>query len=253
MSHYTLFSAARQKLALVASIVPLTLIPFTTASAASIVSTDNPAPPYENLSTLHVKSSALKPFETVLRQNAADARHAPGNISFTIFQSLSNPSTLYVLEQWSSEAAYKVHMRQPALLAMHKAAQDDLDGPISHMRIAPVSAGGDSQPKEITHADQTSNVLVFLKVKSAAQRQFRTDIANVTPTFRAAPGNISFDVFEDTGHSDSMVQLERWTSDATHQANLKRPIIGTIRADYALTLAAPMMSGRVLLKDITNG
>lgn len=243
------FSAARLKLAFVASIVPLTLIPFTAASAAS---TDNP-PPYENLSTLHVKSSALKPFETVLRQNAADARHAPGNMSFTIFQSQSAPSTLYVLEQWSSEAAYDVHMQQPALLAMHKAAQDDLDGPISHMRIAPVSPGDDSQPKDISHADQTSNVLVFLSVKSAADKQFRTDIAKVTPTFRAAPGNISFDVFEDTAHPDSMVQLERWTSDATHQANLKRPIIGTIRADYALTLAAPMMSGRVLLKDITNG
>lgn len=252
MSNYKPFIAARQKLALVASIVPLTLIPFTTASAASTAPTDTP-PPYENLSTLHVKSSALKPFETVLRQNAADARHAPGNISFTIFQSLSTPSTLCVLEQWSTEAAYKVHMQQPALLAMHRAAQDDLDGPISHMRIAPVSPGDDSQPKEITHADQTSNVLVFLSVKSAAEKQFRTDIANVTPTFRAAPGNISFDVFEDTGHADSMVQLERWTSDATHQANLKRPIIGTIRADYALTLAAPMMNGRVLLKDITNG
>ncbi|SDR52083.1 Quinol monooxygenase YgiN [Paraburkholderia fungorum] len=252
MSNYKPFIAARQKLALVASIVPLTLIPFTTASAASAAPADTP-PPYENLSTLHVKSSALKPFETVLRQNAADARHAPGNISFTIFQSLSTPSTLYVLEQWSTEAAYKVHMQQPALLAMHKAAQDDLDGPISHMRIAPVSPGDDSQPKEITHADQTSNVLVFLSVKSAAEKQFRTDIANVTPTFRAAPGNISFDVFEDTGHADSMVQLERWTSDATHQANLKRPIIGTIRADYALTLATPMMNGRVLLKDITNG
>jgi quinol monooxygenase YgiN len=250
--HNKPFSAAILKLALVARIVPLTLLPLSAASAASAASIDNP-PPYENLSTLHVKSSALKPFETVLRQNAADARHAPGNISFTIFQSLSARSTLYVLEQWSSEAAYNVHMQQPALLAMHKAAQDDLDGPISHMRITPVSPGDGSQPKTMTQADQTSNVLVFLSVKAAAEKQFHTDIANVTPIFRAAPGNISFDVFEDANHRDSMVQLERWTSDATHQANLKRPIIGTIRADYERTLAAPMMSGRVLLKDITSG
>lgn len=251
MSRLKPFSAARHQLALAASLVPLALFSFS-ATAATATAPDNP-PSYENLSTLHVKPAALNDFETVLRRNAADARHAPGNVSFTIFQSLSAPSTLYVLEQWTSEAAYNVHMQQPALLAMHQAAQNDLDGPISHLRMAPVSPGGDAQPKEMTHADQTSNVLVFLSVKHGEEQQFRTDIAQVTPTFRAAPGNISFDVFAGTAHPGSMVQLERWTSDASHQANLKRPIIGTIRADYAVTLAAPMLSGRVLLKDITNG
>ncbi|MDE1179879.1 antibiotic biosynthesis monooxygenase [Paraburkholderia sp.] len=222
------------------------------ATVATAADTSQPVAPFENLATLHVKHAELASFEQALRRNATDARHAPGNISFTIFQSRSAPDTLYVLEQWKDAAAYNVHMAQPALLAMHEAAKADLDGPISHMRIVSATPGDGFQPKQVDGAAQTSNVLVFLSVKPDASAQFHSDIAAVTPTFRAAPGNISFDIYQNADDPNQMVQLERWTTDATHDANLKRPVISTIRADYALTLAKPMMNGRVLLKDITS-
>lgn len=209
------------------------------------------SPPYANLSTLHVKPAQLTSFETALRSNAKAARRAPGNLSFTVFQSLADPDTLYVLEQWKDQQAYQVHMAQPALLAMHAAAKADLDGTIGHMRIVPATPDTGLQPKHVAHASRTSNVLVFLSVKPAESARFHSDVAQVTPTFRAAPGNLAFDIYQNADDPNQMVQLERWTSDATHDANLKRPVIQTIRSGYAVTLAKPMLDGRVLLKDIT--
>jgi quinol monooxygenase YgiN len=50
-----------------------------------------------------------------------------------------------------------------------------------------------------------------------------------------------------------MVQLERWTNQDLHQANLKRPVIQTIRTGYAATLAKPMADARVSSRDISEG
>jgi quinol monooxygenase YgiN len=208
--------------------------------------------PYANLSTLHVKPVELAPFETALSRNAVHARLEPGNLSFTVFQSIDSPDTLYVLEQWKDQAAYRAHLTQPALLQMHDVAKTALIGPISHMRIVPATADAGLQPAHVEHASETSNVLVFLSVKPAESARFHSEVAAVTPIFRAAPGNLAFDVYQDADHPDQMVQLERWTGDATHQANLKRPVIATIRSGYAVTLAKPMLDGRVLVKDITD-
>lgn len=221
------------------------------ALAATAASAPGDAP-YANLSTLHVKPAELASFETALRRNAADARGEPGNVSFTVFQSIASPGTLYVLEQWKDQAAYQAHLAQPALLQMHVAAKTDLDGSISHMRIVPATADAGLQPKHVEQASQTSNVLVFLSVKPTKSREFHSDVSSATPIFRAAPGNIAFDVYQNADDPNQMVQLERWTTEATHQANLKRPVIDTIRSGYAVTLAKPMLDGRVLVKDITG-
>jgi quinol monooxygenase YgiN len=222
-------------------------------AASAVAATGTPdSIPYANLSTLHVKPAQLQPFLQALRHNAVDARREAGNLSFTVFESTMSATTLYVLEQWRDQAVYEAHMKQPALLAMHKAASEDLDGGISHMRIVPVTSDSGLQPRQIDRADQTSNVLVFLSVKPMEASKFRDDVSKVTPTFRSAPGNLSFDVYQNVDDKNEMVQLERWTTEATHQDNLKRPVIQTIRSGYAITLAKPMLDGRVLLKDVTN-
>ncbi|WP_347558919.1 antibiotic biosynthesis monooxygenase [Robbsia sp. KACC 23696] len=75
--------------------------------------------------------------------------------------------------------------------------------------------------------------------------------ANVAHS-RTEPGNIAFDVFQDAKDPDMMVQLERWTNAQTHDANLKRPVIGEIRGVFSQTLAKPLMSHRALLKDVSG-
>lgn len=109
------------------------------------------------------------------------------------------------------------------------------------------------QPAHIDNPAGTSDLLVFLSVKPEALHQFTANVAQVIPTFRAAPGNLAFDIFQDVDHPEQMVQLERWSSEELHQANFKRPVIQTIRTGYAATLAKPMLDGRVLLRDISQG
>lgn len=91
--------------------------------------------PFESLATLHVKPASLATFTTTLRANVAAARTEPGNLSFSLFQSQSDPDTLYVLEQWQSKAAYDAHLKSPKLLAMHEVAKTALQGSIGHMTI----------------------------------------------------------------------------------------------------------------------
>ncbi|WAH57769.1 LysR family transcriptional regulator [Pseudomonas silvicola] len=99
----------------------------------------------------------------------------------------------------------------------------------------------------------TSNLMVFLSVKPGSLDKVRDTITRVTSNFRGAPGNVAFDVFQDQDHPRQLVQLERWGNEALHQDNLKRPVIQTIRTGYEGTLDKPMRSGRVLIKDITEG
>jgi len=208
---------------------------------------------FESLATLHVKPASLETFEATLRDNVQHARTEPGNLSFSLFQAKDDPTTLYVLEQWKDKSAYQAHLKQPKLLAMHELAKTALQGSIGHMTLRAVGPGSDVQPAHIDNPTTTSDLFVFLTVKPQALHQFRANVSQVIPTFRAAPGNLAFDIFQDKDHPEQMVQLERWGSEALHQDNLKRPVIQTIRTGYAATLAKPMGEGRVLLNDIGAG
>jgi quinol monooxygenase YgiN len=208
-------------------------------------------PAFESLATLHVKPASMATFEAALRANALAAKGAPGNLSFSMFHAKTDPNTVYVLEQWKNKAAYEAHLKQPELLAMHEVAKTALQGSIGHMTLRPVGPGSDVQPAHIDNPASTSDLLVFLTVKPGSLHQFKANVSQVIPTFRKAEGNLAFDVFQDRDHPEQMVQLERWSSEALHQDNLKRPVIDTIRTGYKATLAKPMMDGRVLLDDIT--
>ncbi len=209
--------------------------------------------PVEMLTELHVKPAALKPFLKVMRENVAHARTEPGNLAFDIFQTRDDATTLYVLEQWQDPKFAKAHLTQPTLLAMHKAAKEDLTGTISPMVLHGLSpTTGDRKEKPIGDAAATQNVLVYLSLKPNERQTMIDGFTKTVPTFRAAPGNIAFDVFQDAADPDTMVQLERWTNADSHNANLKRPVIGEIRGVFAQTLAKPLMSHRALLKDVSE-
>ncbi|WP_455922300.1 putative quinol monooxygenase [Pseudomonas putida] len=224
------------------------------ALATGITATAQAAEPsFQSLATLHVVPTQLTSFTAALRDNAAHARTEPGNLSFTLFQSQSDPDTLYVLEQWQDKAAYDAHLKQPKLRAMHELAKTALQGGIGHMTLRDIAPGSDVQPNHLDNPAASSNLLVFLILKPGALNSVRNNIAQVTPAFRGAPGNLAFDVFQDQDHPEQLVQLERWGSEALHQDNLKRPVIQKIRAGYQDTLAKPMLSGRVLVNDITQG
>ncbi|MGY4490413.1 putative quinol monooxygenase [Pseudomonas sp. TE3610] len=224
------------------------------ALATGITATAQAAEPiFESLATLHVVPAQLASFTAALRDNAAHARTEPGNLSFSLLQSQTDPDTLYVLEQWKDKAAYDAHLKQPKLVAMHELAKTALLGSIDHTTLHPIAPGSDPQPAHIDHSPTTSNVLLFLTLKPGALDSVRSTIAQVSPTFRAAPGNQVFDVYQDQEHPEQLVQVERWTDEAQHQENLKRPVIQLIRAGYKDTLAKPMMSGRVPVNDITEG
>ncbi|WP_213879313.1 antibiotic biosynthesis monooxygenase [Pseudomonas sp. dw_358] len=210
-------------------------------------------PTFESLATLHVKPASLSAFEASLQGNAAAAKAQPGNLSFSVFESKADPTTVYVLEQWQNKAAYNEHLKSPKLLAMHALAKTALQGGIEHMTLQGVGPGTDVQPTKIDDQSATSDLFVFLTVKPGSLDQFKANVSQVIPTFRKADGNVAFDIFQDVDHPEQMVQLERWSNEDLHQANLKRPMIDTIRAGYKETLAKPMASGRVLLRDITQG
>ncbi|MCB8876523.1 putative quinol monooxygenase [Acidisoma silvae] len=206
---------------------------------------------FENMATLQVKPQAMTHFLAALRANAVDARSAPGNIGFNIFQKIGSPDTLIVLEQWQDAAAYSVHMKRPALLAMHAAAKTDLSGPIGHEFLQPATAGTGAVWAVPDQAGATATVLVNILVKPGMRDTLIERVTPLLPTFRQAPGNVSFDLYKSVSNPDGLVQIERWTDKATHLANLKRPVITQIRAAYADTLARPLAKSRADLLDVT--
>jgi len=222
------------------------------AAAVPAARADAPDAPIEGLATLHVRPDHMQDFLASLRANAVHAREETGNVGFVIFQPESGGSTLYVLEQWSSESAYQAHLKQPALLAMHKVAATDLASPIEHMFLSPVTPDTGRATVSIASPSVSRNILVLLSAKPEKKSELVNGFDTLLPQFRSAPGNLSFDVYQSREQANTLVLLERWQDVAAHQANLKRPVITKIRAVYAESLAKPLMSGRLLLKDITT-
>ncbi|MCB8878644.1 antibiotic biosynthesis monooxygenase [Acidisoma cellulosilytica] len=206
---------------------------------------------FENLARLQVKPQAMAHFLIALRANAMDARSAPGNIGFNIFQKIGSPNTLFVFEQWQNAAAYAVHIKQPALLAMHAAAKTDLSGAIGHEFLQPGSTGTGAFWAVPDNAQTTANVLVEILVKPGMRDTLLERVTPLLPTFRQAKGNISFDLYKSVNNPNGLVQIERWLDKPAHLANLKRPVITKIRAAYADTLARPLAKSRADLLDVT--
>lgn len=208
---------------------------------------------FENLATLHVATGRLAHFLAALRANAVAARASDGNIGFNIFQNDASPNTLYVLEQWQDAAAYGVHMKQPALLAMHVAAKTDLQGAIERQILQPASAGTGPYWARPDMPQAVDIAFVELQVKPGMRDALLAKLAPLVPVFRAAPGNVSFDIYKTLDDPNGLVQIERWSTKQTHAANLKRPVIKDIRAAFSETLARSLADSRAELRDVTEG
>lgn len=207
---------------------------------------------FENLATLELRPGAKRPFLAALRANATAARASAGNIGFNIFEKIGSPDTLFVLEQWQDAAAYRAHLQQPALLAMHAAAKSALQGPILRQFLRPASAGTGPVWARPDDPGKTADVLVELKVKPGLRDALLERLAPLVPIFRAAPGNVSFDLYKVMDDPDGLVQIERWVDKAAHVANLKRPVIARTRAAFGETLARPLAQSRADLRDVTE-
>ena len=208
--------------------------------------------PFQNLATLHVKPSELDRFLVAMRANAADARAADGNIAFNVYAPVTGEATIYVLEQWRDHTAYEIHLKRPALLAMHQVASSALDGKISSLLLVAAMPGSGVKPKPGLSPAAT---VTILSVFTAKPHQRDSVIKQVTPLLaglRKAPGNISVDLYKSISEPDVFVQVQRWTDAASYDASLKRPAVAKMKMDYSQALAKPMEDATVAVKDITT-
>ncbi|MDE1161215.1 MAG: putative quinol monooxygenase [Acidobacteriaceae bacterium] len=205
-------------------------------------------PPVVMFNTFHLKRGEETSFLTTMRTNARHARKEKGNIIFDVYQPEDGASDLYLVERWSSQRILDKHMQTAPLKAV-----------MEHVKTATTEApnleylkevSSPLLPKAISSPAATRNVVVTLFAKPERQSDLILALQTVTEHSRSAPGNLSFNVFQDVSDANRFVIVERWVSVEAHEKHLTQPYIQPLQAAFEQDLREPAVNGRLLLKDV---
>ncbi|WP_395697778.1 putative quinol monooxygenase [Methylocella sp.] len=216
------------------------------------VAAERASDPVILLVRIPLKADAFAGFLSVMRNNVQESRKEPGNISFHAYQPEDGGPDLILVEHWKSQAVLDIHGDTPHLnavkAAFQQAARDGQGMDIAKLTaISPAAA-----QKDIPSPETTRNVVVVLHVKSDARDSVEKALLDVVGPSRAAPGNISFDVYENQENKNNFVLVERWVSIAAHEAHLSQPYNRPLQELLSTSLTQPLDSDRSLLKDVSR-
>lgn len=197
---------------------------------------------------LPIKPGAVPAFLAVMQANAKASRRESGNISFDVFQGEDGSNSLLLVESWKSRGAHDEHMTLPHLKAVEQKAATDFAGQPISIWIADVPGLPGHVRKEIPNAATTRNVVVRLRVKPDSRATFLQALADVIPPSRSAPGNHTFDLYQEADDPNRFVVFERWQDVASHEKHLAQPY--STKLDGILPATLDGKPERHLLRDV---
>lgn len=201
---------------------------------------------------LPVDAAAYDSFLPVMVHNAQQSRQEKGNIAFDVFGKEQGGSSIYLFEQWQSQPALDEHMETPHLQKVINSVEAGIMRDNAEQSSAVLRKI--STPTHATHIESpadTRNVIVTFNVKADYLARFKEALVDVVTPSRQAPGNLVFEVFQNTNDDNQLVVYERWSSAAQHEDHLKQPYIKALLDIVEQGLAAPLEgNNRLLLKDL---
>jgi quinol monooxygenase YgiN len=236
-----------------AAVVPCAAALLLSSVPAGAQESTAPNKPVELFVVMPIKEKELSSFLPVLLDNARQSRLEKGNHSFDVFISEQGGPVLYLFERWSDSAALEEHTHKPYFKAVQTRLAKDLSGEVVRTHLKPIDKLTDGgKPKLISNPKETRNVIVVFKVKADARATFLAALSEVTPPSRSAPGNLAFDLYEDSTDPTTFVLFERWQNVGVHEAHLAKPYVKKLGDVLPATLSRPEVDGRYLLKDVTQ-
>lgn len=84
--------------------------------------------------SLYIKPEAREAFVAALLATVEPSRAAPGNYEFDVYQDVSDPNALVIVERWESVAAHEAHLEQPYNEPLNAIFESSLARPLGEGR-----------------------------------------------------------------------------------------------------------------------
>ncbi|MEC9261722.1 MAG: putative quinol monooxygenase [Pseudomonadota bacterium] len=201
---------------------------------------------------LPVSIAEYNNFLPLMLNNARQTRQEPGNIAFDVFGKEQGGTTIYLFEQWQDEAALERHMQTPHLQKVITAVETGVMQPNSQQSsVRLVKLSTDNSGHEMNPPATLRSVIVTFKVKPAYATAFKQTLLEVVAPSRNAPGNLVFDVFQNSQEPLHFVVFEQWESASLHTQHLGQAYNKPITELIEKALSEPLTgNNRLLLKDL---
>ena len=169
---------------------------------------------------VEVMPSAVAGGTVLLRRYRDTSRKQDGNARSSVLQEIGRPNRFAIVEEWNSQAAFDAHAKAPATSQFHEKLKSLVDAPsderVTHLLYAAATKGfARSGAIRSTAVYVVTHVDVIPPGKDdcmAALKAMSVDTAN-------DPGNLAYQVLQQTNRSNHFTALETWSSQSARDAH----------------------------------
>ncbi|MBN8875921.1 MAG: antibiotic biosynthesis monooxygenase [Sphingobacteriales bacterium] len=187
------------------------------------------------LTRFEVKEGHLNKIKKLITKYVKQANKSGDNIMAEAFYEQDSISVLWIIERWSSRAAFDKSktgkkFRLLQLLSSTKLVQ--LPTSIYVKDLEPVSK--EQWRKKAEKDDQPITIMLFVDSKPGTEKVFQTVYHTAMPQFRSEPGVINYQLSQLSSGSTQFVTYEKFRNEDAFQYHLQFPPIQPV-IDYLNT------------------
>ncbi|MBO9562079.1 MAG: antibiotic biosynthesis monooxygenase [Niastella sp.] len=179
------------------------------------------------LTRYEVKEGQQKTFRSVLGKYIKQANAQTDNIMAEGYHEQENPSILWIIERWSSKAAFDKNRK---LLSGNKLVQPAKTIYVKDLEPLTKAAWQRKPGKD----DKPITIILFVDSKPGTETTFKTVYHTAMPQFRSEPGVINYQLSQLEEDNTQFVTYEKFRNDEAFQYHLKFPPIQPV-IDYLNT------------------
>lgn len=156
---------------------------------------------------VEVMPNAVAAGATLLRQFREASRKQDGNLRFDVLQELNRPNRFAITEAWRDSAAFDAHAKSTASTQFLEKLKAIADAPPDQRITNALYFGqGRNEPRP-----SAIYVLTHVDVIPPGKNDCMAALKAMSADTSGDPGNISYEVLQQTDHTNHFTVIEAWT------------------------------------------
>jgi quinol monooxygenase YgiN len=199
-----------------------------------------------------IKEDHWDRFLLSVKNNIANSRKEPGNLSFRLYQPENGDLQPIWFERFKDKKAHNYHKAQKYFKDAITVIQKSLEGEPSSIELKELPEIPATIPILADKPEITRHVILLLDVRPEKRQAFIDAMAVVVPQSRQSRGNLECNIYQYIDDPNRFVLMAGWISIANHEARLVPDYIqrlNTVTEDFFVSRP---MDTYWLTKDISQ-
>ncbi|TDQ08675.1 quinol monooxygenase YgiN [Pedobacter metabolipauper] len=200
----------------------------------------------------NIKEDKWDSFINAVKNNIANSRKEPGNLSFSLYRSENGGLQPIWFERFKNKDAHNHHKAQHYFKDAIAVIQKSLKGEARSIELEEIDKIPVVIPTPSDRPEMTRHVIVLFHVKPEKRQPFIDGMAGVAAQSRQAQGNLEFNIYQYADDPNKFVLMEGWKNPADHEAQLKQDYIKRLHVTMVGFFVSNPMDNHWLVKDISQ-